>query len=102
MSIQTFIFTLIAVVFAGSMGLYVILPAIGWVEKRTAVIWSLGYTSMAVLATTMTLFFPNNVTFGVVGIYYLTSFVFMTVKYAEINAAKVTKTRDVDYSLLKR
>nr|DAS79472.1 MAG TPA: hypothetical protein [Caudoviricetes sp.] len=50
----------------------------------------------------MTLFFPNNVTFGVVGIYYLTSFVFMTVKYAEINAAKVTKTSDVGYSLLKR
>ena len=102
MSIQSFLFALIATVFAGSVGLCVILPAIGWVEKRTAVIWSLGHTSMAVLATTMTLFFPNNVTFGVVGIYYLTSFVFMTVKYAEINATKVTKTRDVDYSLLKR
>lgn len=102
MSIQTFIFTLIAVVFAGSMGLCVILPAIGWVEKRTAVIWALGYALLGVLATTMTLFFPNNTTFAVVSIYYLTSFVFMTVKYTEINATKVTKTRHVDYSLLKR
>lgn len=102
MSIQTFIFALVAVVFAGSVGLCVILPAIGWVEKRTAAIWALGYALLAVLATTTTLFFPNNITFGVVGLYYLTSFVFMTVKYAEINAAKVTKTHDVDYSLLKR
>lgn len=102
MSIQTFILTLIATVFAGSTGLCVILPAIGWVEKRTAVIWALGYALLVVLATTMTLFFPNNTTFAVVSIYYLTSFVFVVMRYAEVISAKVTKTRDVDYSLLKR
>ena len=93
---------MIAVVFAGSMGLCVILPAIGWVEKRTTTIWALGYALLAVLATTMTLLFPNNTTFAVVSIYYLTSFVFVVMRYAEVISAKVTKTRDVDYSLLKR
>ena len=102
MSIQTFILTLIAVVFAGSMGLCVILPAIGWGEKRTATIWGLGYVLLAVLATTMTLFFPNNTTFAVVSIYYLTSFVFVVMRYAEVISAKVTKTRYVDYNLQKR
>ena len=102
MSIQTFLFALIATVFAGSVGLCVILPAIGWVEKRTAVIWGLGYALLAVLATTMTLFFPNNTTFAVVSIYYLTSFVFVAVRYAEITSAKITKTRDVDYNLQQR
>ena len=102
MSLQSFIFTLVAVVLTGSLGLCVILPAIHWVEKSTALVWALGYLALATLATAMTFFFPNNVTYIVVSLYYLTSFVFMVVKYAEIISAKVTKSRYVDYNLLKR
>ena len=102
MLIQSFIFAMIAIVFTGSMGLCVILPTIHWVEKSTALVWALGYLALAALAVAMTFFFPNNVTFTVVSLYYLTSFVFMVIKYAEIVSVKITKSRGIDYNLLKR